>query len=180
MKSALTLPATAIKRGVTMGATEFLSAFTIVEQDHELVLTRMRALKETVSGLLDPEDAGLPRTLQRLRELHVFFGTQFESHMEEEEVGLFPLLEQGVQDGPELVARLQQEHEDLRRKCAELGNSLQVATDLEGAVPVMVLWDLMSYGWELWEALDNHAHAETQALYQCIARTLPGGDSGVK
>ena len=38
----------------------------------------------------------------------------------------------------------------------------------------MVLRDLLAYGWELWELLDNHAHAETQAVHQCVAQSLAG------
>jgi iron-sulfur cluster repair protein YtfE (RIC family) len=163
-----------------MGANEFLSGLTIVEQDHLLVLQKMQALKETVSQLLGPEDPDLRRALQRLRELHTYFGTQLESHMAEEEAGLFPLLEQGLPDGPGLVVRLRQEHADIRRKCEELGNSLQVATELRDDLPTMVLWDLTSYGWDFWEVLDNHAHVETRALHQCIARTVPGGAAAVK
>jgi iron-sulfur cluster repair protein YtfE (RIC family) len=158
-----------------MGTSEFLSALTIVEQDHQLALEKMQALKETVGRLLDPDDRDLPRALERLRELHAYFGTHFESHMEEEEVGLFPLLERDLPDGPERVAKLREEHTDIRRRCEELGNSLQVADELGDDLPVMVLWDLLNYGWDFWEILDNHAHAETRSLHQAIARTLPGG-----
>jgi len=156
---------------------EFLSALTIVEQDHQLVLDKMQALKEAVGRLVEPAGADLQGALRRLRQLHTYFGTRFDSHLEEEEAGLFPLLEEGMLEGPELVTRLRQEHDEIRRRCEEFGNSLQVAADLGDDPPTMVLWDLVVYGWDFWEVLDDHAHAETRALHQCLARMLPGGDS---
>jgi len=54
---------------------------------------------------------------------------------------------------------------------------LHIADELKDKLPDMVLWDLVTYGWGLWDLLDTHAHAETRAVHQCIARTLPGGDA---
>ena len=31
--------------------------------------------------------------------------------------------------------------------------------------------------WELWDLLDRHAHAETQAVHQCLARSLLGDEA---
>jgi hypothetical protein len=36
----------------------------------------------------------------------------------------------------------------------------------------VVLRDLLTYAWELWELLDRHAHAETQGIHECLERHL--------
>ena len=36
--------------------------------------------------------------------------------------------------------------------------------------------DLLSFGWELWDLLDHHAHAETYAVQRCLDRLLPAQD----
>ena len=154
-----------------MSAAELMAALNTVEQDHRLVLDKIQALKETVCRLLDPEmNAG--QVLDQLREIHAYLATQFEMHMEEEESTLFPLLEQEKPEGADLVARLRQEHAEIRRRREEFVNCLWVAGDLEGGPPPMVLWDLLQYGWDLWEFLDNHAHVETRAVHQCVNRSV--------
>src|SRR5579864_5225880 len=130
-----------------MNATDLLPALNTVEQDHRLVLDKMRALKETACYLLDPGDTTPRQVLERLRGLHDYFATQFTAHLEEEEKTLFPLLEQHQPGGPELVARLRREHGEIRRRCEELGNCLEVADGLEDEFPRMVLRDLLAYGW---------------------------------
>jgi hypothetical protein len=75
-------------------------------------------------------------------------------------------------DGPELVACLRREHEELRRKREEFGNCLELAIELEGGLTKTVLRDLLGYGWDLWDLLDKHAHVETRALHQYLARSL--------
>jgi hypothetical protein len=157
-----------------MQAPELLAVLDIVEEDHELVLEKLRALKEAVAALEDPTDAATAGAVKRLRDAHAYFDTRFEGHMEEEERTLFPLLEQSAPGGMELVGRLRQEHMDIRRRRTQLGDCLQIAEGLEGGPPRMVLRDLLAYGWDLWEQLDNHAHAETRAVRQCLARSLPG------
>jgi hemerythrin-like domain-containing protein len=151
---------------------ESLAALNTVEQDHQLVLDKMRALKETVSCLLEPGDTGPRRALDRLRDLNEYFATHFAAHLEEEEATLFPFLERCNPAGPELVARLRREHGEIRRKREEFGNCLEVASELEDDLPRQVLRDLLDYGWDLWEFLDHHAHLETQAVHQCIGRSL--------
>jgi len=157
-----------------MNANQFLAALNTVEQDHCLVLDKMRALKDAVGCLLDPEGTDPRQVVERLRDLNDYFATQFASHMEEEETTLFPLLEQQEQGGPELVAHLRAEHGEILRKREELGNCLEVAGGMEARLPRAVLRDLLGYGWELWELLDHHAHAETRAVHRCLARSLLG------
>ena len=36
----------------------------------------------------------------------------------------------------------------------------------------VVLRDLVAYGWELGDLLDEHAHTETRAVHPCIARSF--------
>src|SRR6516165_9546552 len=153
-----------------MSAAELMAALNTVEQDHRLVLDKIQALKETVCRLLDPE-VNTAQVLDQLREIHTYLATQFEAHMEEEETTLFPLLEQQHAEGLELAARLRQEHAEIRRRREEFVNCLWVAGDLEGGPPPMALWDLLEYGWDLWEFLDNHAHVETRAVHQCVTRS---------
>jgi hypothetical protein len=67
---------------------------------------------------------------------------------------------------------LRREHAEIRRRCQELGNCLEVADDLENEFPRMVLRDLLTYGWELWELLDDHARTETRAVHRYLAQTF--------
>src|SRR5579872_4400227 len=104
-----------------MSAGEFMAALNTVEQDHQLVLDKVQTLKEAVSCLLAPEDPAPRQVLDRLRELNRDFSTQLACHMDEEEMTLFPLVERHAAGGPELVARLRKEHEEIRRKLQEFG-----------------------------------------------------------
>jgi iron-sulfur cluster repair protein YtfE (RIC family) len=156
---------------------EFLAALKTVEQDHQLVLDKMQALKETISHLLDPGQAAPRRAVRRLREMNDYFIIQFTAHMDEEEITLFPFLKKYKPDPAELVAQLRAEHDDIRRKCDELGKCLDVADQLQDAIPRMVLRDLLAYGWDLCEVLDYHAHLETRALHRCLARSLPESEA---
>ena len=152
-----------------MNAAELTAALATVEQDHQLVLDQVQALKDAVTALLEPEVGDLPGVLDRLRQSNAFFATHLEAHLDEEEVTLFPLLEQLRPEGAELVARLRREHEMVRSKREEFDSCLHVALELEGAVTRTVIWDLLVYGWELWEILDRHAHDETRGVHQCLA-----------
>jgi hypothetical protein len=156
-----------------MGAPELKAALEMVGQDHQLVLDKMQALKEAVNGLLDSNGTGPRRALDRLRDLNRYFVTQFANHLEEEEVGLFPLLERDEDGGPDLVARLRREHTDIRRRLEDFGNCLDVAAQLD-APPMAVRRDLVVYGWDFLEAMGNHALLETQAVGRCVARSLAG------
>jgi len=155
-----------------MNAAELMAALNTVEQDHRLVLDKVQALKEAVSCLLEPSITDMRCTLRRFWEINEFLSTQFTSHMEEEETSLFPFLEQYTPEGRDLVGRLRLEHEEIRRMREEFGNCLHVASELEPDLPKAVLRDLLADGWALWEIMDNHAHAETQGVRQCIARQL--------
>jgi hypothetical protein len=155
-----------------MNAAQFQAAVNTVEQDHQAVLDNVQSLKETVCLLLDPDNKDSARILDRLQEIQAYFATQFEAHMEEEETTLFPLLEQYKPEGTELVARLRRDHDEIRRKRQDLADSLEVARGLEGGTPHMVLLDVLGYGWDLWERLDTHAHAESRALHECLAQSL--------
>jgi len=163
-----------------MNANPFQAALDTVEQDHLLVLNKMQALKDIVGCVLNLEDTNSYRVLKRLQDLNDYFVTHFASHMEEEERTLFPLLEQQEAGGPELVAHLRAEHGEILRKREELGNCLAVASGLEDHLPRAVLRDLLCYGWELWELLDHHAHAETRAVHRCLARSLLGTEAAAQ
>jgi hypothetical protein len=148
-----------------------VAALNTVEQDHELVLEKVRLLKEAVTGLCQGVDAELPAILQRLRESDDFFATRFAAHLHEEDETLFPLLEQQP-DGQPLVARLRADHDRILEKREAFGNCLTIAADLDNVLPRAVLRDVISCGWDLLDMLDKHAHLETQAVRQCLARAM--------
>ena len=156
-----------------MNAAASVAALNTVEEDHRLVLEKMRALREAISWLISPGGPGRRRALDRLREVHDYFATHFAAHLLEEETTLFPYLRRCLPDGPDLVARLQAEHAEIRRKREEFGNCLDVAAELGDGLPSAVVNDLLVFGWELWDLLDHHAHAETYAVQRCVARPLP-------
>lgn len=100
--------------------------------------------------------------------------------MLEEETGLFPFLERYRPGGADLVARLRQEHAQIRRMRAEFSNCLALALDLDDELPRMVIRDLLTYGWDLWEVVDQHAHAETQAVHQCVTASVADSEIPAK
>jgi iron-sulfur cluster repair protein YtfE (RIC family) len=155
-----------------MNFAELMAAMNTVEEDHRLVLDRVQALKEAVSCLHDPRNVDCKRVLAKLRDLNTFFATQFVRHLEEEETTLFPFLERRNAENANLVGRLRLDHQEIRRRREEFSNCLDLAIELENGLTTMVLRDLCLYGFELWEILNNHAHAETQAVRECVARAL--------
>ncbi len=156
-----------------MNAAPSVAALNTVEEDHRLVLEKMRALREAISWLISSGGPGPRRALGRLREVHDYFATHFAAHLLEEETTLFPYLRKYLPDGPDLVAGLQAEHTEIRRKREEFGDCLDVAAELGDDLPRAVVNDLLSFGWELWDMLDHHAHAETYAVQRCLDRLLP-------
>jgi iron-sulfur cluster repair protein YtfE (RIC family) len=157
-----------------MSSAELLAALNTVEQDHQLVLDKVEGLKKAVSIYLEPD--GLPRqVLDQLRDLYNFFSIEFENHLEEEEITLFPLLEKAAPDGATLVERLKKDHEEIRHRLGEFEKSLHIATELADHPQRMVLRDLLDYGWELWDVLHTHAHLETQVVQQCVSQALRSG-----
>ena len=81
----------------------------------------------------------------------------------------------GAVEERDLVARLQAEHTEIRHKREEFGNCIDVAAELGDDVPSAVVNDLLVFGWELWDILDHHAHAETYAIQRCLALSVPAG-----
>jgi iron-sulfur cluster repair protein YtfE (RIC family) len=151
-----------------MNVAEFVAVLNTLEQDHQLVLDRVQVLKEMVVWLTAPDELDVKHVFGRLRELDNYFVTQLATHMDEEEKTLFPLLEQFPPDGPALADRLRQDHTDLRRKIDAFNSCLSVALDLEDRPPHVVLRDLLTDAWELWEVLDKHAHQETRGIHACL------------
>jgi hemerythrin-like domain-containing protein len=156
-----------------MDATKVMAALNTIEQDHQLVLDRMQALKDTVSCLMYRKTEDVRQALLKLREINKYFSTEFTCHSEEEEETLFPLLEKDNPEGKGLVERLRWEHNKIHRQCEEFDNSLQFALDLEDGLNKTVLRDVFIYGWQLWESLDDHARVETQAIHQWFGSTFP-------
>jgi hemerythrin-like domain-containing protein len=160
-----------------MDATAFVEVYNTLEQDHELVLDRVRALREMVAALMSPGRIDAPAVFARLSELEKFFVTQFLTHLDEEEKTLFPLLEQVLPEGGALAKRLRDEHDELRRKLDDFSNCLSVAIELQDQPPEAVLEDLLIYCWDLWELLDQHAHVETRSVNDCLKQILKSGKS---
>src|SRR5262245_34784630 len=157
---------------MTMDATAFARALETVEQDHQLLVDRVQALRQLVVTLMTPEEIYAPRVFGRLRELDNYFTTQFLTHLDEEEQTLFPLLEQFPPEGSALTEQLRQEHQELRRKLADFDSCLTIAIELQDRPPQAVVEDLLVYTWDLWELLDDHARAETQGIHECLDRAL--------
>jgi hemerythrin-like domain-containing protein len=155
-----------------MNAAQFEAVLKTVEEDHQMVLDKMQALKDVVHCLLEPKQVNAPQLLTRFQEIHDYFATQFEAHLDEEDTTLFPLLEQSGSAEAELVGRLRDEHDQIRRKRAELSDCLHIARELEDALPEQVMLDLLAYGWGLWDLLDRHAHEETRAVQDHLTRFL--------
>jgi hypothetical protein len=155
-----------------MNAAELLAALSTVEKDHEMVLKKVRELKNAVSRLLDPDKADVPAVIAQLRDLNEYFALEFSEHSAEEETTLFPLLERHAPDGPALVARLRKDHREICLRREEFANCLTVALEVEDELPRMVVRDLLTDGWALWEMLDKHAHDETQAAHAVIALSM--------
>ncbi|MBI3463315.1 MAG: hemerythrin domain-containing protein [Planctomycetes bacterium] len=155
-----------------MNVADFLAAMSTVEADHRFVFEKVCALKDAVSCLMGMGDKPARAVFGQLRQLLEFFADEFGAHAAEEEQTLFPLIEEQLPDGAQVVARLRQDHETIRCKRQEFADCLEVASELEDDVPDAVLADLLAYGWELWELLDTHAHTETKALREAAAHYL--------
>jgi hemerythrin-like domain-containing protein len=117
--------------GTIMNAAELKAAVDTVEQDHELVLEKLKALKDTIYCLLEPAKTTSGEMVDELVEFNKYFATKFESHLDEEETTLFPLLEKHTSTGPEIVARLRQQHKEIRRKRQEFEDCLESAARQE-------------------------------------------------
>jgi hemerythrin-like domain-containing protein len=155
-----------------MDVIEVAAALSTVEQDHHLVVDKLQALHEVVAALMSPAEIDVPEVFGRLRELDNYFVTQFTTHMDEEEKTLFPLLERVTPDGAALVEHLRQDHTELRGKLNDFSNCLSVALELQDRPPRVVLRDLLTYSWQLWDLLDRHAYEETHGIHECIRRHL--------
>lgn len=155
-----------------MTNTEFLAVLHTVEQDHEIVLHQLKVLKNAIDCLVEPERVEPRAILERLRQSNDYFARTFAAHMAEEERTLFRLLQDHGSLGAEIVAGLKSEHVQISSLREEFGNCLQIALELADQPPRQVLRDLATYGWHLWEALDQHAHRENQAVRQFPGQTF--------
>jgi hemerythrin-like domain-containing protein len=159
-----------------MEISQLMSAMNMVETDHQLVVEKLQLLKDALGCLMDSE-RNATSLVKRIYELSKVIASRFSTHVAQQEIRLLPFLVQNLPEEPGLVATLRNEHERIERKSAELSNCLKVALELEEKLPHAVLWDVMTYGWELWELLDGHAHRETAAIRRCFAKfvqTIPG------
>ncbi len=165
-----------------MNSTQLLAALRTVEQDHQMVLDKIAALKESIEILLRPNEGNLHQVLQRLKEVNDYLETNFTAHLLEEESTLFPLLDQLKPESAKLVGLLRLEHQEIRDRSEEFANCLGVALEMEGTLPKVIVRDLLIDAWELWDLLDKHAHEETQAVKECFSRYLrePGLEPVVK
>jgi hemerythrin-like domain-containing protein len=158
---------------MAMNTDQLKAAVNTVEQDHQLVLENLQALKDTVYCLMEPANTSSSEVVARLNDFNNFFATQFESHLEEEETTLFPLLENEASGGAEVVARLRKDHDDIRRKRGEFASCLEIAADSqEESLAPSILRELLRYGLAFWEQLDTHAHFESRELHRCISQGL--------
>jgi hypothetical protein len=154
-------------------AEEFNQVLSTIEQDHELVLQKIRVLRGALDRLLEPEEQEPRQILARLQEANRFFATSFADHMREEERTLFRFLEKHSPGDADVVTGLREDHAKISRMREEWGNCLHVAFELEDGPPRQVLRDLFIGGWELLEYLDQHAQAETRAVRRCLGHSFP-------
>jgi hypothetical protein len=153
-----------------MEITQLMSAMNWIEDDHQLVVDKLRALQQALGCLREPgSDAA--RFLRRLQTFNQAIAARFSAHVAQQEVHVLPYLQNNLPDEPGLVATLREEHEKIKSKLGEWDSCLKVALQLE-SVPHAVLLDILAYGWEVWELLDRHAHRETTALGRCFGRFL--------
>ncbi len=153
-----------------MTTTKIEAILSTLEEDHQLVHTKMQLLRETVIVLLDRQPVPAQRILDRFEDIKEFFANQFASHLEEEELTLFVFLEEASAEGAGIVRVLREEHEAIVRKVQEFSDCLQVARDVEENLPIMVQRDLIDYGWELLDLIDTHAHKETKAVQDQVRK----------
>jgi iron-sulfur cluster repair protein YtfE (RIC family) len=155
-----------------MTSEKLLATLQTVEQDHQIVLHKIAALKECIGTLLRPSEGDLHKVLRRLKEVNDYLETNFTTHLLEEEMTLFPLLAEFKPEGLNLVDRLRREHEEIRTKREEFASCLTIALEVEDTLPRAVVRDLLIDAWELWDILDEHAHEETQAVQECFGQFL--------
>jgi len=171
----LRIKAEAAVAEATINLDQFMAALKVVEDDHQLVLEKVQALRNALCCLSEAGEQQPHQAIAILKDLSAFFGARFAKHMEEEEKNLFPFLEQTVPEGGSLVARLRLDHTAILNKRQEFADCLEIAAELmDDGLSRAVLLDLVAFGLELWELLDAHAHAETQAIRQCMVCRLPG------
>jgi hypothetical protein len=153
---------------------QFMAALKVVEDDHQLVLEKVQALRNALRCLSEAEEGRPQQVITTLQGINDFLGTRLTAHLEEEERMLFPFLEQSFPEGGALVARLRLDHAAILEKQREFANCLEIAAELvDDGLTRVVLLDLLAFGLELWELLDAHAHTETQAIRQCLVCRLP-------
>jgi hypothetical protein len=157
------------RKGPLMEISQLMSAMNMVETDHQLVVEKLQLLKDALGCLMD-SDRNPASVVKRIDELSKVIASRFSAHVAQQEIRLFPFLLQNLPEEPDLVAALRKEHEGIEQKSAELSNCLKLALELEEKLPHAVLWDVMTYGWDLWELLDGHAHRETAAIRRCFAK----------
>jgi hemerythrin-like domain-containing protein len=169
----LRIQAEAEAAATVMNLDQFMTALKILEDDHQLVLENLQALRNASHYL---SEIGEPRTQKvaaMLRKANDYLGTRLTAHLSEDESFLFPFLEKAIPDGGTLVARLRSDHATILEKRQEFAHLLEVAAQLENdGRSKAVLFDLLAMGFKQCELLDAHAHNETQAIRQCIAARL--------
>jgi hypothetical protein len=169
----LRIKAEAGAAAAAMNLNQFIAALKVVEDDHQLVVEKVQALRKALACLTETGQRQLRQLIAKLQNVHDFLGTRFASHLEEEERTLFPFLEQSLPDGASLVTRLKLDHTAIVGKRQEFANCLEIAAELvDDGLTRAVLLDLLAFGLELCELLDAHAHSETQAIRQCLVCRL--------
>jgi hypothetical protein len=169
----LRIKAEAGAAAAAMNLNQFIAVLRVVEDDHQLVVEKVQALRKALTCLMETGEPQPRQVIAKLQKVNDFLGTRFASHLEEEERTLFPFLEQSLPGGASLVTRLELDHAAIVHKQQEFANCLQIATELlDDGLTRAVLLDLLTFGLELCELLDAHAHSETQAIRQCLVCRL--------
>ncbi len=149
---------------------QLIAVMGAVEQDHRLVLKKVKALKEALGCLSGIEKEPTP-VLEKLQELKRFLENRFGRPTKKEEV-LFSFLKQNLAEKPDVVESLRHEYGEINRKREEFGDCLDLAQGLGNGLTRAVLLDVLAFGFELWDLLDLHVYHETKAVQECFSRFL--------
>lgn len=150
---------------------ELAQVLSTVEQDHELIASQMRLLRQITRTVLDAEGPNYDEALEHLHEIERFIATKLLPHCRAEETELFPVFAERLPGGRRLVDELLAEHAELRFEHEQFRAALALLNYLDDS-RYPVLLNLCSMSWRMADMLARHAEKERQAMNECVKRVL--------